>query len=110
MCVSLGLIVCIGQTGCTQPYLKQKRLAGLGILTSVPGAVVWAAGDRYNNSRVATVGAMGLALGLTASAVAASWLAASAECDADPDCPDNETCKEIPAAAGNIPYKLCMKP
>ena len=35
-------------------------------------------------------------------------MAASAACENDPDCHEEEQCREVPAPAGFIPYKQCV--
>jgi hypothetical protein len=54
------------------------------------------------------MGFVGVAAGLVAIVVAGGWMAAKVACNVDPDCDENELCREIPAPPGGIPYKQCM--
>jgi hypothetical protein len=53
-------------------------------------------------------GFVAVAVGLAAVVAAGGWMAASVSCDADPDCPEEETCREVPAPPGGVPYKQCV--
>jgi hypothetical protein len=48
-------------------------------------------------------------IGAIAIIGAGGWLAASINCHADPDCPEGEECKEVPAPPGGIPYRQCVR-
>ena len=49
-----------------------------------------------------------VAIGLAAVVAAGGWMATSVACQGDPDCADEEQCREIPAPPGGIPYKQCI--
>jgi hypothetical protein len=79
------------------------------------GSATWAAGegvDRGAHSSTARAltdgGFVALAVGLAAVVAAGGWMAAAVACDADPDCPEEETCREVPAPPGGVPYKQCV--
>src|SRR5947199_360731 len=48
------------------------------------------------------------AVGLAAIVAAGGWMAAAVACNADPDCAETETCREVPAPPGGVPYKQCV--
>ena len=75
----------------------------------VGSAALWVAGERGDREQLTQVGAG--RRGRRARrwpAAAGAWLAASATCNVDPDCPDDEACREIPAPPGREPYRQCM--
>ena len=94
--------------GCARPYRGPKTLAAIGAGVLVSSAVVWAVGDRRNQRTAARAGLVGAMVGAGLAAAAGGWLAAAAGCSADPDCPEEEACREIPAPPGREPYKQCM--
>ena len=49
------------------------------------------------------VGFAAVAVGLAAVVAAGGWMAAAVACDADPDCPEEETCREVPAPPAASP-------
>jgi hypothetical protein len=93
---------------CARPYRGPKTLAAIGAGVLLGSAVVWAAGDRRNQPTAARVGLVGALVGAGLAAAAGGWLASAAGCNADPDCPEGEACREIPAPPGREPYKQCM--
>jgi hypothetical protein len=80
----------------------------------VAGSASWAAGESMDgvgagSSRgVVNAGLVSVAVGLVAIVAAGGWMAGSVSCRADPDCDEDEQCREIPAPPGGIPYKQCM--
>jgi hypothetical protein len=103
-CLSLSM----GGAGCARPYRGPKTLAALGASVLVGSAVLWAVGDRVGGRPASRVGLVGAALGAGLAAGAGGWLAASVGCQTDPDCPEGEACREIPAPPGREPYRQCM--
>jgi hypothetical protein len=95
-------------TGCAGPYRGPKTLAAIGASVLVGSAALWAVGDRMGKLPPARVGMVGALMGAGLAAGAGAWLAGSVGCQADPDCPEGETCREIPAPPGREPYKQCM--
>ena len=93
---------------CARPYRGPKTLAAIGASVLVTSAVLWAVGDRMGEQPVARVGMVGAIAGAGLAATAGGWLAASAGCNSDPDCPEGEACREVPAPPGRDPYKQCM--
>jgi hypothetical protein len=106
-CAALALLVLLG--GCAQPYSGQKTLAAIGAGLLVGGSGVWIAGERSSHRGLVNPGFATALLGAGAIAGAAAWLAASVSCRVDPDCPEGEECKEIPAPPGGIPYRQCRR-
>jgi hypothetical protein len=64
--------------------------------------------DRTHRPRAARAGMLGALLGAGLTAASGAWLAGSTGCRTDPDCPEGEACREIPAPPGREPYKQCM--
>lgn len=107
------LLVLMGTGGCAGRYPGPRTLAALGTLAVVGGSVSWATGEgldgRPGTSRaMVNAGFASVAVGLAAIVAAGGWMAASVGCTADPDCNEEEQCREIPAPPGGIPYKQCM--
>ena len=98
--------------GCAGRYQGPRTLAGLGAVVVAGGSATWAAGEAVANDRTSrhliSVGFVSVVVGLCAIVVAGGWMAASVACDADPDCPDEEQCREVPAPPGGVPYKQCV--
>lgn len=108
--VAAGLCAILAPgAGCARPYAGPKTLAAIGTGLLVAGATAWAVGDRSSRNGLVIPGVVGASLGAATVITAGGWLAASIACDADPDCPDGEACREIPAPPGGIPYKQCMQ-
>jgi hypothetical protein len=112
--VSLGLVLALGG-GCAGRYKAPRTLAGFGTFAVAGGGAAWATGQSLENnghggSGTALVGAgfVSVAAGLVAIVVAGGWMAAKVACNVDPDCDENELCREIPAPPGGVPYKQCM--
>jgi hypothetical protein len=104
-----ALSACLLLAGaCARPYRGPKTLAAIGAGVLVGSAVVWAVGDRRDHRLASQAGLAGALVGASLASGAAGWLAAAAGCEADPDCPEGEACREIPAPPGHEPYKQCM--
>jgi|SRR5215471_5434635 len=101
--------------GCAGRYAGPRTLAAIGTLAVVAGGASWAAGEGLDPSAHAvasrgliTAGFTSVAAGLAAIVVAGGWMSGTVTCTADPDCNEEEQCREIPAPPGGIPYKQCM--
>jgi hypothetical protein len=110
----LGLTL-TAATGCIGRHAGPRTLAALGALAVGAGSASWATGEgleggRHASSSQAFVGGgfVSVAVGLAAIVAAGGWMAVSVACDADPDCPEEETCREVPAPPGGVPYKQCV--
>jgi hypothetical protein len=107
--LSLVLLASLSLGACARPYKGPKTLGAVGAVLLGGGAAMWAVGDRQDRRTLATAGVATALAGAAAALAAGGWLAASAACIADPDCPEGEACKEIPAPPGREPYKQCMR-
>ena len=106
--IALALVGCLA-TGCARTYAGPKTLAAVAAVLLVGGGTTWVVGERQNHAGTANLGLVTTVIGFGAAIGAAGWLAASAACEEDPDCPRGEECKEIPALPGRVPYKQCMR-
>jgi hypothetical protein len=108
-----ALLVVALASGCAGRYKAPRTLAAVGTAAVLGGSVSWAAGqglDRNGSASgaVVTTGFVAVAVGLAAIVVAGGWMAAQVSCNVDPDCDEEEQCREIPAPPGGVPYKQCM--
>jgi hypothetical protein len=99
--------------GCAGRRAKPRTVAALGGLAVAGGSIAWASGeglgsDSPTGEAFINAGFVGVALGLATVVVAGGWMALAVSCDADPDCDEDEQCREIPAPPGGVPYKQCM--
>ncbi len=99
--------------GCAGLYKGPRLLAGAGAVAVTGGSGVWATGEGLGGSQgssqpLVTAGFVAVVVGLAAIVAAGGWMAASVACEADPDCPEEEQCREVPAPPGGIPYKQCI--
>jgi hypothetical protein len=100
--------------GCAGRYAAPRTLAALGTAAVVAGSASWATGEGLDPAHPGPAHALinggftTVAVGLAAIIVAGGWMAVSVTCTADPDCNEDEQCREIPAPPGGIPYKQCM--
>ena len=106
---SRAVLVLAVFAGCANPYAGPKTLAALGSTVLIGGGAAWSVGERTNRPALITPGFVALAIGTAAIIGAGGWLAGSIGCRADPDCPEGEECKEVPAPPGGIPYRQCVK-
>jgi hypothetical protein len=100
-------------SGCAGRYKVPRTLAGLGTVAVAAGGATWAAGqdleqNGHASHALVTTGFVGVAVGLAAIIAAGGWLAVKVACNVDPDCAEDEICREIPAPPGGVPYKQCM--
>jgi hypothetical protein len=99
---------------CTGLHAGPRGLAGIGALAVAGGSGMWATGELQNSgqdtnsSGIVIAGFVTVLVGLAAIVVAGGWMAASVACESDPDCPEEEQCREVPAPPGGIPYKQCI--
>lgn len=93
---------------CARPYAGPKTLAAIGTGLLLGGSSAWIVGERANTRGLIVPGYSVTIAGAAAIVAAAGWMAATISCRADPDCPEGEVCKEIPAPPGGIPYRQCM--
>jgi hypothetical protein len=106
--VRLLLLGCL-LVGCARPYSGPKTLAAIGAGLIVGGSALWIAGQRGGHHALVAPGFAVTAVGAGAVAGAGGWLAASIACRVDPDCPEREACREVPAPPGGIPYRQCVR-
>jgi hypothetical protein len=102
------LLAIASVAACARPYSGPKTLAAIGASVLATSATLWVVGERQDRRTLQQVGAAGALSGAALTLGAGGWLAASASCNADPDCPGDEVCREIPAPPGREPYKQCM--
>ena len=94
----------------------RARWPALGAVAVAGGSGLWAAGEasiqggseRPSRPLVNAGLRHAWSSGLAAIVAAGGWMAASVACNADPDCPEEEQCREVPAPPGGIPYKQCI--
>jgi hypothetical protein len=111
--VAAGLALVLA--GCVGLHSGPRTLAGVGAMVVATGSANWAAGEVTDPSGQSTTsrvlidgGFIAVVVGLAAVVVAGGWMAASVSCHADPDCADEEQCRDVPAPPGGIPYKQCV--
>ena len=109
------IVVAVAATSCRGLYAGPRTVASVGALAIVAGSASWTAGERLEGGSsdgiarpLVNAGFVAVVAGLAAIVVAGGWIAATVACQADPDCPDEEQCREIPAPPGGIPYKQCV--
>ena len=95
--------------GCAGPYAGPKTLAAIGTTLLVGGGTAWAVGERTNRLGMVAPGFVSTVVGSLAVIAAGGWVAASIGCRVDPDCPEGEECKEVPAPPGGVPYRQCVR-
>jgi hypothetical protein len=113
--LAIAIVVAVAATGCRGLYSGPRTVASVGALAIVAGTGAWTAGERLEGGSsdgvarpLVNAGFVAVLAGLAAVVVAGGWIAASVACDADPDCADEEQCREVPAPPGGIPYKQCI--
>jgi hypothetical protein len=111
----LTLVLAVAAQGCVGRHAGPRTLASIGAVMVAAGSATWAAGDGLDGGGhqtashvLGTGGFASVVVGLAAVAAAGGWMAASVACEADPDCPEEETCREVPAPPGGVPYKQCV--
>jgi hypothetical protein len=111
--LGVALLICLLlAAGCAGHHRGPRVLAALGAVAVAGGSATWAAGESVAGESASRsmigAGFISVAAGLCAIVIAGGWMAASVACEADPDCPDEEQCREVPAPPGGIPYKQCV--
>jgi hypothetical protein len=111
----IAVAIALLTASCTGLHPGPRALATVGGVAVAGGTGMWATGEGLiGDSKPAATDAMvnigfvSVVLGLAAIVVAGGWMAASVACEADPDCPEEEQCREVPAPPGGIPYKQCI--
>jgi hypothetical protein len=105
---ALALVILIG-AGCARPFAGPKTLAAIGAGLLVGGSTTWALAERNDRTSLVTPAFITTVVGTAVVIAAGGWLALSIGCQADPDCPEYEECKEVPAPPGGIPYRQCVQ-
>jgi hypothetical protein len=110
-----GALAAFGAGACTGRYAGPRTLASAGTLTVLAGGATWAVGESFQRNghpdaanMLVGAGFASVAAGIAAIVAAGGWMAGAVRCDADPDCAEDEQCREIPAPPGGVPYKQCM--
>ena len=112
--MSIALALAAVLAGCAGRHGGARTLATLGAIAVGAGSATWAAGTRMQDQGASASTALSrggfitAAIGLAAVVAAGGWMAAAVACSADPDCPEDETCREVPAPPGGVPYKQCV--
>ncbi len=101
--------------GCLGRHAGPRALAAVGAVAIGAGSLSWSAGERLEGGQHGDVsgvavegGFVSVALGLVAVVAAGGWMAATVGCEGDPDCGEDEICREVPAPPGGVPYKQCV--
>jgi hypothetical protein len=109
-----AVLILLG-AGCTGLHQGPRLLASAGAIAVAGGSGLWAAGEGLEGGSQASAsrtmvdgGFVAVVVGLAAIVAAGGWMAVSVACEADPDCPEEEQCREVPAPPGGIPYKQCI--
>ena len=105
----------LAAAGCSGLYRGPRMLASAGAVAIAGGSGMWAGGEGLQGGSQTSIsqplmnaGFVTVVIGLAAIVAAGGWMAASVACEADPDCPEEEQCREVPAPPGGIPYKQCI--
>jgi hypothetical protein len=111
----IAVALAVLTASCAGLHPGPRALATVGGVAIAGGSGLWATGEGLiGDSKPAATDAMvnigfvSVVVGLAAIVVAGGWMAASVACEADPDCPEEEQCREVPAPPGGIPYKQCI--
>jgi|SRR6185436_20572536 len=115
--VAVAVAVAVGlfAAGCSGLHSGPRLLASAGAVAVAGGGDLWASGEAFEGGShdsaarpLINAGFVSVVVGLAAIVAAGGWMAASVACEADPDCPEEEQCREVPAPPGGIPYKQCI--
>jgi len=113
--VSIAFVLMLVTAGCSGLYRGPRTLASAGAVALAGGSGMWATGEGLQGGSHTEVsqplinaGFVTVVIGLAAIVAAGGWMAASVACEADPDCLEEEQCREVPAPPGGIPYKQCI--
>jgi hypothetical protein len=110
-----AVAVALFTAGCTGLHSGPRLLASVGAVGVAGGSGMWSGGEAFEGGShdsasgpMITAGFVSVVVGLAAIVAAGGWMAATVACEADPDCPEEEQCREVPAPPGGIPYKQCI--
>ena len=113
--IAVAVAIALLAAGCSGLHSGPRLLASAGAVAVAGGSGMWATGERlqggsHDSSSAPLIngGFVTVLVGLAAIVVAGGWMAAAVACEADPYCPDEEQCREVPAPPGGIPYKQCI--
>lgn len=112
--IALTVALAVALAGCAGRHAGARTLAAIGAIAVGGGSAGWAAGERMRDEHPSAStaltrgGFIAAAIGLAAVVAAGGWMAAAVACSADPDCPEEETCREVPAPPEGVPYKQCV--
>jgi hypothetical protein len=102
--VAIVVSAALAAAGCAGLHPGPRLLAGAGAVVVAGGSTLWASGEAVaggshdSSSRpLINAGFVTVVVGLAAIVAAGGWMAASVACEADPDCPEEEQCREVPA-------------
>jgi hypothetical protein len=111
----IAVVVALIAAGCSGLYRGPRLLAGAGAVAVGGGSGMWATGEGFqggsndsSSGPLVSAGFVTVVVGLAAIVIAGGWMAAKVACDADPDCPEEEQCREVLPPPGGIPYKQCI--
>jgi hypothetical protein len=111
----IALALTLLAAGCSGLHRGPRLLASAAAVAAVGGSGTWAAGEALQGGSHDSAsrsmidgGFVAVVVGLAAIVAAGGWMAATVACDADPDCAEEEQCREVPAPPGGIPYKQCI--
>src|SRR5262245_31574302 len=111
----IAVVLTLVAAGCSGLYRGPRLLAAAGAVAVTGGSGMWATGEAFQGGSndaasqpLINGGFVAVVVGLAAIVAAGGWMAASVACEADPDCPEEEQCREVPAPPGGIPYKQCI--
>jgi len=105
VCLVLALATA---AGCAAPNRRGKFIGGTGAVLAASGGAAWAVGERTDQDAMVSSGLVGVVAGVALMMTAGVLFALDTECAADADCPDDQTCREVPAPAGREPYFQCV--
>jgi hypothetical protein len=111
----MALLLALPLGGCAGRHAGARTLASLGTFGVLAGGGSWASGEAAENNghpdggrALINAGFVSVGVGLALIVAAGGWLAFDVSCRVDPDCDEEEQCREVPAPPGGIPYKQCM--
>jgi hypothetical protein len=112
---AIAAVVALFAAGCAGLHSGPRLLASAGAVAVAGGSGLWASGEQFQGGShdsaarpMIDAGFVTVVVGLAAMVAAGGWMAASVACEVDPDCPEEEQCREVPAPPGGIPYKQCI--
>jgi hypothetical protein len=113
--LAIAVTVALAAAGCAGLHTGPRLLASAGAVAVVGGSTLWASGEGLEGGShdstahpLISAGFVTVVVGLAAIVAAGGWMAASVACETDPDCPEEEQCREVPAPPGGIPYRQCI--